>query len=141
MSWRCWSVFHSANTTMYGPTYVELLKEKLNLHKLVHGYAIFMQYAASYRRSKVATELMKKKKIVVLEWPGNCLDLNPIENLWTTTKDKVPYKLPSSAENLMQAISEVWVTGIGQEYCQSLASSMPRRIQAVNDSTRGYTKY
>ena len=44
------------------------------------------------------------------EWPGNSPDLNPIENLGTIKKDKVAYKQLSSAENLRQAIKEVWVT-------------------------------
>ena len=44
-------------------------------------------------------------------------------------KDNVEYKQPPSAENMRQAINEVWVTEITQEYCESLVSSMPRRIQ------------
>ena len=96
----------------------------------VHGYMIVMQDGAPCHRSKVATEFLKKNKISVLEWPANSRDVNPIENMWTIMKDKVAYKQPSSAENLRQAIKDVWVTEITQEYCESLVSSMPRRIQA-----------
>ena len=63
-------------------------------------------------RSKVITEFLKKNNIYVLEWPGNSPDLNPIDNLLTVIKDKVAYKQPSSADNLIQAIKEVWVTDI-----------------------------
>ena len=49
-------------------------------------------------------------------------------------KDKMACKQPSCAENLRQAIKNVWVTEITQENCESLVSSMPRRIQAVIDS-------
>ena len=49
-------------------------------------------------------------------------------------KDKMAYKQSLSAENLRQATSEVRVTKITQEYCESLESSLPRRIQAVIDS-------
>ena len=66
---------------MNGPKYLELLKEN-------HSHAIWY-------RSKVATDLLKKIKISALEWPGNSPDHNPIENLWTIIKDKVPYKQPS----------------------------------------------
>ena len=56
-------------------------------------------------------------------------------------KDKVAYKHPSSADNLREAIKEDWVIEISQEYCKSLESSMPCRIQAVIDSKGGHTKY
>ena len=133
--------FIPPNTTMNGPRYLELLKEKLKLHMDIHKCTIFMQDGTPCHRSKVATDFLKKNNISMLEWPGNSPDLNPIENLWTIMKDKVADKQPSSAQNLKQAIKDVWVTEITQEYCESLVSSMPRRIQAVIDSKRGHTKY
>ena len=76
----------------------------------------------------VATECLKKNIVSVLEW---------LENLWTIMKDKVAYKQPLSAED--QAIKEVRVTEVSQEYCESLISSMPRSIQAVIDSKGGHS--
>ena len=99
-----------------------------------------MQDGVPWQLSKVATEVMKKNKISLLEWPGNSPDLNPIENLWTIIKDKVAYEQLWSAENPMQAINEVWVPEITQEYSKSLVSSMPHRIQAVIDS-KEHTEY
>ena len=133
--------FIPPNTTMNGPRYVELLKEKLKLHTDIHKCAIFMQDSAPCHRSKVTTDFLKKNKISVLEWPGNSPDLNPIENLWTIMKDKAADKHPSSAQHLKQAIKDVLVTEITQEYCEFLVSSMPRRIQAVTDSKGCHTKY
>ena len=133
--------FIPPNTTMNGPRYVELLKEKLKLHMDIHKCTIFMQDGAPCHRPKVATDFLKKNKISVLEWPGNSPDLNPIDNLWTIMKDKVADKQPSSGKNLKQAIKDVWATEITQEYCEPLVSSMPRRIQAVIDSKGGHTKY
>ena len=106
--------FLPPNTTMNGPKYVELLKEKLNLHIDVHDCTIFVQNGASCHRSKVATDVLKKNKISVLEWPGIIPDLNPIENLWPVMKDNVAYIQPSNIKNLRQAIKDVWFTEITQ---------------------------
>ena len=103
----------------------------------VHGCTIFVQDGVPCHQSNVATEFLKKNKISVLEWPGNSLNLNPIENLWTIMKDKVAFKHQSTAKNMRQAVQEVWVTQITQEYCESLVSSMPRRIQAIIHSKSG----
>ena len=124
---------------MCGPKHVEFLKEKLKLH--MRGCTIFMQYGVPCHRSKVANDFLKKNKIFVLEWPRSSSDLNPIENLWTVMKDKMAYKQTPSAENLRQASKEVWITEITHEYCESLVSSMPRRIQAVIDIKGAHTKY
>ena len=57
-------------------------------------------------------------------------------------KDKVAYKQTSRAENQKQTIKAVWDTEITQTYCESLVSSMPRRIQAVIDCILGgHIKY
>ena len=58
--------FIPPNTTMNGPKYVELLKEKLNIYMHIHGCMIFMQDGAPCNRSKVATVFLKKNKISVL---------------------------------------------------------------------------
>ena len=78
------------------------------------------------------SEFLRKNNIKVLNWPGNSPDLNPIENLWTYMKDKVAKKQPSNAEALRTAIKEVWLKEITAEYCESLVSSMPQRLQACS---------
>ena len=56
-------------------------------------------------------------------------------------KDKVAYRQPSRAKNLRQVIKEVCDTEITHEYCESLVSNMPRRIQTIIDSKGGNTNY
>ena len=126
---------------MNGEKYVQLLSDKLQLHMQVLRYNIFMQDGAPCHRSKLVTIFLKKKKVKVLDWPGNSPDLNPIEHLWAVIKDKVAEKQPSSLPDLCRAIKEVWVKEISKEYCTNLVSSMPRRLAAVFQNNGGHTKY
>ena len=116
-------------TTMNGEKYVQLLSYKLR------------QNSAPCHRSKLVTNFLKKKKVKVLDWPGNSPDLNPIENLWTVTEDKVAEKQRSSLPDLCRTIKEVWVKEISKEYCTNLVNSMPRRLAAVIQNNGGHTKY
>ena len=72
------------NTTMNGPKYMELIKEKPKRLSDRHD-------SGQCHRSKVTTEFLKKNKFSVLECPGNSPDLNPVKNLWIIMKDKVVY--------------------------------------------------
>ena len=133
--------FLPTGTTMNGQRYLDLLKNKLELHMAVHNCTVFMQDGAPCHRAKIVTQFLKSKKIRILDWPGNSPDLNPIENLWSILKDKVSKKQPTSAKMLEQAIKEVWVRELSNEYCQSLVESMPRRLEAVIKAKGGPTKY
>ena len=132
--------FLPPGTTMNGPKYMQMLSEKLKLHLQVHNCQIFMQDGAPCQRSKVVKNFLDSNIIDLLEWPGNSLDLNPIENLWTNMKKKCRKTKKSGAE-LVKAIKEVWVKEISKEYCQSLIKNMPRRIKAVIKIRGGHTKY
>ena len=133
--------FLPSETTMNGEKYVQLLSDKLQLHMQVHRCNIFMQDGAPCHRSKLVKNFLKKKKVKVLDWPGNSPDLNPIENLWTIMEDKIAEKQPSSLPDLCRTIKEVWVKEISKEYCANLVNSMPRRLAAVIQNNGGHTKY
>ena len=47
----------------------------------------------------------------MLEWPGNSLDLNPIENSWLSMKRIVAEQQPSSLLGLQHAIKS-----LGEEF-------------------------
>ena len=67
----------------------------------------FYAGGASCHRSKIVTQLLKSKKIQILDCPGNSPDLKPIENLWTVLKDKVSEKLPTNTKELEETIKAV----------------------------------
>ena len=133
--------FLTPETTMNGAKYLELLKNKLQLHMNVHECTIFMQDGAPCHKAKIVRNFLKSKKIQVLDWPGNSPDLNPIENLWVILKNKVAEEQPSSLKQLENVIKKVWTLGITSEYCCKLIESVPRRLMMVIDNKGGHTKY
>ena len=94
---------------MNGQKYIDLLKDKLELHMAIHKCKIFMQEGAPCHCSKIVTQFLKSKKIQILDWLGNSPDLNNIKNLWTVLKDKVSEKQPTNTKELEEAIKAVWV--------------------------------
>ena len=58
-----------SGTTMNGKKYLELMKEKLELHMAVHDCEIFMHDGAPCHRAKIVTDFLKTKNIKLLEWP------------------------------------------------------------------------
>lgn len=44
---------------------------------------VFMHNDAPCHRGEKAQKLLQDHRIKVLDWPGDSLDLNPIENAWS----------------------------------------------------------
>jgi len=53
--------FLDPGTTMNGKKYLELMKEKLELHMAVHNYEIFMHNGPPCHRAKIVTDFLKTK--------------------------------------------------------------------------------
>ena len=76
-----------------------------------------------------------------MDWPGNSTDMNSIENLWNVMKNKVAKKDASSIPKLKTAILEMWTKDFSTSYLESLASSMPKRLNEVLECKGEATKY
>lgn len=63
-------------------------------------------------------EYLKKITATILEWPSNSSDFKPRENLWNYVKNKIADKQPANVKALVDAIKEVWITGMSAENCQ-----------------------
>ena len=79
------------NGMMKSEQYIQVLQSKVLpvlLEQLPNGNGIFQQDLAPCHTSKRVKEFMKNHDVNVLPWPGNSLDLNPIENLWSIIKTR-----------------------------------------------------
>ncbi len=78
--------------------------------------------------------------VLLLDWPENSPDLNPIENLWDIVKRKMRDTRPSNADEL-KAVIKASCAFITPEACHRLITSIPRHIDEVIHAKGGQTKY
>ena len=74
------------NEKINSNTYIRILNSYLypfqhTVHELIGRAAIFQQDNAPIHITKITKDWLKKNKIVVIDWPTNSPDLNPIENI------------------------------------------------------------
>ena len=63
--------------------------------------------------------------LMVLEWPGNSPDINPIENLWAIIKRRLQKEDCSTMQKMISAVIKVWYHDEElAEMCSNLVESM-----------------
>ena len=97
--------------------------------------ATFMQDNAPCHMS-----YLSEQDFEIMDWPPQCPDLNPIENLWKTLGVKFMEINPTNTEDLWVKLQEEW-SKISIEDCQELIRSCSRRCAAVIESKGSFTKY
>ncbi|KAJ7319805.1 hypothetical protein JRQ81_019316 [Phrynocephalus forsythii] len=101
---------------------------------------IFQQDLAPAYTTKSTKTWLSDHGIIVLDWPANLPDLNPIENLWGIAKRKMRDMRLNNAAELKAAI-EASRSSITPQQCHRLIASMPHHIEAVIDAKEAQTKY
>ena len=77
------------------------------------------------------SDFLRRRISKAFDWPGNCPNLNPIENFRSMLKDNVTAEHPTSAKDLKIAIKRIWTQKRTAEYCKNLVHSMLCCLQIV----------
>jgi len=100
--------------------------------------------------TKWLQEEAKKHGFLIMHWPANSPDLNPIEHLWSHLKRELHRQYPdiwylkgyhdTIRRILKERIHKIW-WNIGSTVLENLIESMPHRECAVLDTRGNVTSY
>ena len=92
----------------------------------------------------------ERQAFLLMKWPSNSPDMNPIEHIWRVLKAKLHAKYPDTRvlrgnpekvrEVLEERLKKVWLE-IGPDVLEGLILSMPSRVKALYKAKGWYTKY
>jgi transposase len=150
--WGCFSWWgkgplHWIKGKMDGPMYREILKGKMApfLKNMAGGTGvepIFQQDNDPKHTSKVAKNYLSNKSIVVLDWPSQSPDMNPIEHAWNGLKHRIEERAikASSLNEVFEIAKEEW-ENYPMEDLRHLISSMPNRCKELKKAKGKHTHY
>jgi transposase len=75
------------------------------------------------------------------QWPPRSPDLNPIENAWAMVAARVQQSEPHNTDSLKRCIRAAWQSVMTDDYCRTLAMSMPHRFLVLRRLRGAHTHY
>jgi len=114
----------------------------------------FQQDNASPHTAKKTQQFFESSMLehgfILMDWPTNSPDLNPIENLWSRLKLELHRAYPDTStltgppetvrSELSERLMKVWWS-IGEDVLEGLVSTMPYRVNQVINAGGWYTTY
>jgi transposase len=111
--------------------YVEILQKHIpEVNRMLGGRWRLQQDNDPKHTSRLATEFVKENIPMVMDWPSNSPDLNPIENLWGIVKNNVERRMPKNLGELESFMVEEW-NRIPESMLINLVGSMKRRCELI----------
>src|SRR5579871_2491172 len=136
--------------------YVDNLEQNLLqfIDALMADGIVFQQDNARPHTGNMTQDWLKnagrEHGFIVMDWPPNSPDMNPIENLWAHLKLELHRRYPDTKylsgspavirEILKRRLFEVWWE-IGEGTLNGLVESMPKRVSALLSARGWYTEF
>ncbi|CAJ0600731.1 unnamed protein product [Cylicocyclus nassatus] len=109
--------------------------------RLIGANFVLQQDNDPKHTSKLCKNYLQQKQaagiLLVMEWPAQSPDLNPIELLWEQLDRMVRQKCPSNQSNLWELLLEAW-GAISPAYLNKLTARMPKVCNAVIAANGGF---
>jgi len=146
-SWNGAGPMYRVKGKMDGAQYRQILKTHMapylaDFEKEMKSEVVFQQDNDPKHTSKVVQNYLSNKHIVVLDWPSQSPDMNPIEHAWKTLKVKISERTvhAKSLDDVFDICKEEW-NKLPLSFFQDLILSMPRRVKALVTARGRHTKY
>ena len=134
-------VFLPKNETLNANGYYTLLNDHLPASFEKSKTSILQQDGAPCHKARSVTEWLEDSCVEFIpDWPGNSPDLSPIENIWAVMKQRLQGVDTTTLPKLEAAVRSAW-NSISLELCQTLADSVPKRLQEARQRGGGITRH
>ena len=92
--------------------------------------------------SKLAKQWHANHGISVFLHPPFSPDINPIEPIWHELEKLIQAlsQIPTTIPKLIQAVHDAWEV-LAKPNIDKYIDTMPKRVQAISNASRGHTKF